>query len=87
MTRSIELIQAREIIEGVLNRLDVDAFLFEVEPKADSWELKVECAIEEGWGSFTLDLAEPLPKGEDEEAMLLERLRTALASCKQNQQR
>lgn len=87
MTRSIELIQAREFIEGVLNRLDVDAFLFEVEPKAEGWELKVECAIEEGWGSFTLDLAEPLPKGEDEEAMLLERLRAALASCKQNQQR
>lgn len=87
VTKSIDLILAREVIENVLNQLEVDAYLFEVEPKTGSWELKVECAIDEGWGSFTLDLAEPLPKGEQEEAMLLERMRTALASCKRNQQK
>lgn len=82
---SIDLIRAREVIGSVLEQLDVDAYLFEVEPKAAQWELKVECAIDEGWGSFTLALEEPMLKGEAEQAQLLERCRSALATCKREQ--
>jgi len=76
------LIRAREVIGSVLEQLDVDAYLFEVEPREAQWELKVECAIDEGWGSFTLALEEPLLKSESEQAALLEQCRTALATCK-----
>jgi hypothetical protein len=79
---SIDLIRAREVIDTLLQQLDVDAYLFEIEPKAQQWELKVECAVEEGWGSFTLALDEPLPKSEGEQAALLDQCRTALAACK-----
>jgi hypothetical protein len=79
---SIDLIRAREVIGSVLEQLDVDAYLFEVEPKAQQWELKVECAIDEGWGSFTLALDEPLLKSEAEQVALLEQCRSALAACK-----
>jgi len=79
---AIDLIRAREVIGSVLEQLDVDAYLFEVEPREAQWELKVECAIDEGWGSFTLALDEPLLKSESEQAALLEQCRTALATCK-----
>ncbi|MCW9088695.1 MAG: hypothetical protein OQK54_04095 [Gammaproteobacteria bacterium] len=79
---SSELIRAREAIESVLEQLDVDAYLFEVEPSGEQWELKVECAIEQGWGSFTVALAQPPAGSEEEQAVLLEQCRTALAACK-----
>jgi hypothetical protein len=79
---SKELIRVREVIESVLEQLDVDAYLFEVEPSGEQWELKVECAIEQGWGSFTVALAQPPVGSEDEQAALLEQCRTALAACK-----
>lgn len=82
---TIDLIRAREVIGNVLEQLDVDAYLFEVEPKAEQWELKVECAIDEGWGSFTLALENPLIKSEAEQGQLLEQCRTALAECKREQ--
>jgi len=79
---SIDLIRAREVIDSVLEQLDVDAYLFEIEPKEGQWELKVECAIDEGWGSFTLALDNPLIKSEAEQGKLLEQCHTALAACK-----
>lgn len=81
-TKATDLIQAREVIERVLSQLEVDAFLFEVEPKAEKWELKVECAIDEGWGSFTLALTNPLPATEEAQSALLSQCRKELASCK-----
>jgi hypothetical protein len=80
--KATDLIHAREAIERVLKQLDVDAYLFEIEPKAEQWELKVECAVDQGWGSFTLELNEPLPETENEQAALLDRCRSELASCK-----
>jgi len=82
---SIDLIRAREVIGDVLEQLEVDAYLFEIEPKAEQWELKVECALDEGWGSFTLALDAPLIKSESEQAALLVRCQTALAACKREQ--
>jgi hypothetical protein len=79
---SSDLIRARERIATVLEQLDVDAYLFEIEPGEAKWQLKVECAVDEGWGSFTLALDEPWLQSEGEQTQLLERCRTALAACK-----
>lgn len=59
-TTSSDFIQARLLIDGILEELGIDAYLFEIEPHDGQWELKVECAVEEGWGSYhvTLDDAQ-----------------------------
>lgn len=56
MTLSIaELARARETTTELLDELGLDAYLFEVEPRDDQWELKVDCAMEEGvWESVTM---------------------------------
>lgn len=77
-----DLIQARQIIGELLETIELEAYLFEIEPKAGEWELKVECAVEEGWGSFSLMLAEHLPQNRSEREALIKRCREALAACK-----
>lgn len=79
---SADLIEARQLIEGMLDQLGVEAYLFEIEPNAGQWELKVECAIDEGWGRFSLSLDEPLPQTESEQQELIARCHEALAVCK-----
>ena len=41
-------------VEPVLNEMGLDAFVYTVEPKEAGWELRVECAVEEGWQVITL---------------------------------
>lgn len=78
-----ELAQARQVIEKVLDRLDVETYIFDIEPVAGQWELKVECAIDEGWGSFSLLLDEPFPGECEDQERLLVHCREKLAECKQ----
>lgn len=83
---SAELIQAREAAAELLEELGLDAYLFEIEPRDGQWELRVECAIEEGWETVVL----PVPKallltGRDDAAarqQLLTDWRERLAACK-----
>ena len=51
-----ELVIAREGANAILEELAVDAYLFEVEPQDEHYELKVDCAceIDGGWVSITL---------------------------------
>jgi hypothetical protein len=49
-----ELTQARETVYRVLDALHVDAYIFEVEPHNENWEIIVECAISEGWSRVRL---------------------------------
>ena len=44
----------RAAVERVLNELGLDAFVYTVELKEAGWELRVECALEEGWQVITL---------------------------------
>lgn len=44
-----ELYRARETAAGLLDDLGLEAYLFEVEPGTTEWEIRVECATEEGW--------------------------------------
>jgi hypothetical protein len=53
-----ELTQARDTVESLLEQLGLSAYLFEVEPRADHWEVRVECAPDSGWQSSVLVIDE-----------------------------
>ena len=55
---SSDMIQARVLIGELLDELHIEAYLFEIEPHEDHWELKVECAVDGGWGSYRVTLDE-----------------------------
>ena len=85
---SSDLIQARLLISDILDELALDAYLFEIEPRNSHWELKVECAVEEGWGSYRLALEERQLhagfNGETARNTLREQCRQGLKSCRKN---
>ena len=85
---SSDLIQARVLIGEILDELELDAYLFEIEPREGPWELKVECAVDEGWGSYriTLDDHQLLAGFSDGSARraLREQCRQSLAACRKN---
>jgi len=80
-----ELANAREIVIQILEELRLDAYLFEVEPREDELEIKVECAVEGGWETVKLMVAkELLLRGIDDPGahqLLLENWRDVLCAC------
>jgi hypothetical protein len=42
-------VEAREATERMLDELGLGNYLFDVEPRDDGWEVKVECQADEGW--------------------------------------
>lgn len=87
MTLSMhELAQAREVVTRVLDELGLDAYLFEVEPHQGQWEIKVECAVDDGWESCRLSAdREYLLRGIDDavvHAVLTDNWREALSACR-----
>jgi hypothetical protein len=81
-----ELAQIRQTVTGILDELQLDAYLFEVEPQEGQWEIKVECAIAEGWETVRLTAKkEYLQRGSDDAViheLLLDEWREALSACK-----
>jgi hypothetical protein len=81
-----ELAQAREVVSRVLEELQLDAYLFEVEPHEGQWEIKVECAVADGWETCRLSAErEYLLRGLDDavvHGVLVDNWREALAACK-----
>ncbi len=53
---TIDLITARETANTILEDMRLDAYIFEVEPRNENWELTIECAceIDGGWKRITL---------------------------------
>ena len=53
---TLELAKAREAASAILEELQLDAYIYEVEPQNGDWELKIECAcdIDGGWETITL---------------------------------
>jgi hypothetical protein len=51
------LTEAKETVGNLLEQLGLTAYLFEVEPRAERWEVRVECALDSGWQSsvFTVE--------------------------------
>ena len=41
----VELAQIRELVTKILDELQLDAYLFEVEPREGQWELRVKYHI------------------------------------------
>ncbi|MGD8941335.1 MAG: hypothetical protein PVJ72_18300 [Gammaproteobacteria bacterium] len=87
MTLSItEMAEIREVVGKLLDQLELDAYLFEVEPKEDQWEIKVECAVgEESWETVRLTAKKDiLFHGADDAVMhqvLLDNWGEALSAC------
>lgn len=51
---TLDFVRARDVAARLLDELDLDAWLFEIEPKENHWELKVECATDSGWETVTV---------------------------------
>ena len=51
------LAEAKETVGELLEQLGLSAYLFEVEPREDRWEVRVECALDSAWQSsvFTVE--------------------------------
>ena len=49
-----ELAQAKEAVSALLDQLGVAEYLFEVEPRSGLWEVRIDCAAEDGWQSLSL---------------------------------
>ena len=83
---TIELAKAKDAANSLLEQLDLEAFLFELEPKAEGWALKVECAIDGGWQVIALDVdAERLAASlvhDTDRQILLQEWRRHLGACK-----
>ncbi|OGI46789.1 MAG: hypothetical protein A2637_05200 [Candidatus Muproteobacteria bacterium RIFCSPHIGHO2_01_FULL_65_16] len=80
------LTEAREAARALLEQLHLAAYLFEVEPRAELWEVRIDCALVDGWQSATIgvDIAQLLGSRADPalRARLLKEWRTRLAACK-----
>jgi hypothetical protein len=85
---TLDLAKARESANAILKELQLDAFIYEVEPRDDVWELTVECACEVDGGWQTIMLKVPkrmlLDSFDDDKAkqQLFEYWKKMLADCK-----
>lgn len=81
-----DLAQARETVGGLLEALGLEAYLFEVEPREGNWELRIECACEDGWEATTIPISgRELADCRDDPASrerLLNEWHQRLAACK-----
>lgn len=83
---TFELAQAKEAADILLERLGLSAYLFEIEPRADHWTLRIDCAVSDGWQSLVLpvDKASLLASREEgpARARLLAEWQAHLAVCR-----
>ena len=69
-----DLASAKDAVEELLTRLNLEAFRFTVEHTERGWELRVECATEDGWQIHTILLGDQLPAPSEAAAHLRSRL-------------
>ena len=55
---TLELTNAREIVRDLLEQLHLEAYLFEIEPKAppSQWQLRLDCGLGEQWQSLLFEV-------------------------------
>lgn len=92
MTLSVvELAKARDTAMMILEELQLDAFLYEVEPRDDIWEITIECAchVDGGWERIVLQVPKDmlLDSFDNDKARqrLFEYWKKKLADCKLRQ--
>jgi hypothetical protein len=84
----VELAKVRETIAELLDELRLDAYLFEIEPRDEQWELKVDCAVEADgvWESVMFLVPKEMLLLSPDDASLRQRLlaewRGRLNACK-----
>jgi hypothetical protein len=80
------LADATEMAGELLEELQLDAYLFEVEPRDGTWALRIECAHADGWQvtELPLDVDRLLASrtDADERRGLLESWGERLAACR-----
>ena len=85
---TVELAKARENADAILEELSLDAYIYEIEPHNEDWELKVECAcdVDGGWERVILKVPKRmlLDSYENHSAKqsLFEYWKKKLGSCK-----
>ena len=85
---TVDLAKARESANTILEQLQLDAFIYEVEPRDDVWELTIECAceVDGGWETITLQVPKRmlLDSFEDDKSkqQLFEYWKKKLVDCK-----
>lgn len=85
---TLDLAKARETASTLLEEMQLDAFIYEVEPRDDIWELTIECAcdIDGVWETITLKVPKSLllDSFDNEKARqdLLTYWKKMLADCK-----
>lgn len=85
-TSTDELLKATEAARALLDQLRLSAYTFEVEPREGEWEVRVECAVAQGWQRSVLgaDKALLLASAQDPNARgrLLADWSKHLAACR-----
>ena len=89
MAHSItNLTATRVTVAKLLDELQLEAYLFEIEPQEGQWQLTVECAIDEGWETVKLNAKKDyFQHGADDalfHQLLIDEWREALSACKVN---
>lgn len=49
-----QIANMREAVEKLLDELNLEAYLYDIEPGEKQWELTIECAIKDGWETIKL---------------------------------
>jgi hypothetical protein len=83
---TVELAEARQAASDLLEQAGLEAYLFEIEPRQGHWELRVECAIPQGWQTLALPVDKDLLLASRKDAavrhQLLEDWRRHFGTCK-----
>ena len=85
---TVDLATARESANTILEQLQLDAFIYTVEPRDDIWELTIECAceVDGGWETIVLQIPKQmlLDSFDDYKAkeQLFEYWKKKLTNCK-----
>lgn len=85
-TTTAQIAMIREYVNGLLDGLGLDAYLFEIEPHDDEWKIKVECAIEQGWTNVSImldgDSMQASCDNDQLKQQLIDELSQSLCDCK-----
>lgn len=80
-----QLPEIREVVERLLDELNIEAYVYAIEPEEEQWELTVECAFKHGWETIKLKANKDyFQHGADDAVihnLLLDDWREALSDC------
>jgi hypothetical protein len=82
-----DLMQAKDAVGRLLEQLGLRAYLFEVEPSGEVWQVRIECATRDGWQTLRMEVDAPRLRDCAADAAVrsevLRQWRERLAACQQ----